>query len=65
MSTQLHLFSRHSAGTINEDGGIFSYAVKLATIPDGDVTVTPQAVGNLDINPLFHNVDSRNCADER
>lgn len=40
-----------SAGTFNEDGGIFSYAVKLATIPDGDVTVTPQAVGNLDINP--------------
>jgi hypothetical protein len=40
-----------SAGTFNEDGGIFSYAVKLATIPDGNVTVTPQPKGDLEIIP--------------
>jgi hypothetical protein len=40
-----------TTGTISEDGGVFSYAVKLATIPDGDVTVSPQPRGNLVITP--------------
>ena len=43
-----------SAGTISEDGGIFSYAVKLNTIPNSNVVVKPQlpnSKGSLTITP--------------